>query len=337
MATQNYAIHMNGVDLEHWTLADNAALDYATGNNFTVGMWIRLDWDAYTYYDKTTKGLPVYLWSRQNQQEMILRKDGNTLRDNTARLVYTQNSVEWDTGIRLQTDRTYFLVITGVESGAVGTWKVYINGELEATKTDAPAMAADTTTALFVGIDYGTTAGQYFKGNMTSFIHDNDEVLTAANVITDWNDGVQDMDLMVATGSLDTCIPFDENTGTTYDNDNQATYDGAGQNTPTWVNKLDPMDAKCEMGTGKPQGFNYDFTGVAQNTGKTLLLQRVEWHDDAITKGDILLLRERNGALIIRHVAEKDDTGTEHEFNGRLVKGLQVETLSAGTLNIAIR
>ena len=330
MATQNYAIKLNGTS-QYYTIPDHAGLDFATANYFSIGMWFRPDWDA---LQLDTLGLSPRLWSRENQLELYLtKKIQDNIKGGSAELTFYLESAlvpfTWHTGVRIHTDRSYFIVITGTETTSVTTLKLYLNGDLVATKTDGSDMPADAATAFYVGVDYGTTTGQYFKGNLSSFILDNSAgaVLTAAQISTLWNDGVQDMDIMVAL-TLDVEIPFNTFTAVTYDNDGSAgaAADGTGVGTPEWMMKLDPMNAKCEMGTGKPQsGKTYEFTGVGQNTGKTLFLDRIVFVESgAGTVSDEIKIEDRNGALIMHHYTEAADYGYDRDFYGREVKGLTV-------------
>ncbi len=330
MATQNYAIKCNGTS-QYYTIPDGAGLDFATANYFSIGMWLRPDWDVYTL---DTLSLNPYLWSRNNQLELYLKKnEGEQRPGKSGNLYFYMKSAlvpfTWDTGYKILPDMTYFIVITGTETTSVTTLKLYVNGDLVATKTDGSDMPADTNTAFYVGADYGTTTGQFFKGNLSSFFLDNSAgaVLTAAQIKTLWNDGVQDMDVMIAL-TLDIEIPFDDFTAVTYDNDGSAgaAGDGTGVGTPEWMMKLDPMNAKCEMGTGKPQsGKTYEFTGVGQNTGKTLFLDRIVFVESgAGTVSDELKIEDRNGALILHHYTEAADYGYDRDFYGREVKGLTI-------------
>ena len=144
-----------------------------------------------------------------------------------------------------------------------------------------------------------------------------------------WNDGVQDMDIMIAL-TLDIELPFDDFTGTAYGNDGSlgAGGNGAGAGTPEWMMKLDPMSAKCKMGTGKPQAKTFEFTGVGQNTGKTIFLDRITFVESgAGTVSDELKFEDRNGALIVHHYTEADDFGYDRDFYGREVEGLTVTVM----------
>lgn len=328
MATLNYAIHLNGSN-EHWTLADDAELDYAGGDAFTFGLWLKPDWDYLT----VGAALDKYIFSRNGTHALYADQS----REGKLNYYFesADGAVTWETSLLLLPDRANFIMLTGAESGGDTTLCLYHQGVLhDTTVLSSHAMPADTNTALYVGVDYGTTTNKYFKGSMTGWFHDNDAALTAANALTLWNNGAYDIDTTEAL-SMDSSIGFEENTGATFDNALHALWDGAGQNTPTWVNRLDPTSAAAEQ--NQAQTINLDFTGVGQNTHKTLIVDNIKWHGDSIADADQLELTEWDGSRVIRHFAEADDVGLNRRLYGQIVRGLKVKTMDHGVIMVTVR
>lgn len=315
MATTNYAIRLDGVN-QHWTINDNASFDYATGNAFTFGLWFWADYDYKSFSpDK------AYLWSRENQHEMYI--------DN-GELIYYFNgaggAITWRTGVNIAPQRVHFLCITGSESTDT-TLYLYLDGELKATKEVTGGMPSDTNTNLYFGIDYGTTANQYFKGTMTGFFQSKDTAVSASDVSTMWNSGVYDIDTTKAITGLDDSIGMEENTGTTYDNALNAGVDGAGQNTPLWENYLD-------------LGFKtYDKMIELKNVGACLdmwlSVARVIWEGEDIADGDELKLVDSNGKVVLHEWSKTSDVGLDKGFETSLWwNGIEVSTLGHGKVLI---
>lgn len=293
MGTANYVIHLDGVN-QHWTIADDASLDYATSNAFTFGLWFWLDSD----YTKTGR---TYLWSRQNQHEMYIE---------SGELIYYFNgaggAVTWRTGIKVVPQHVYFLCLTGTESTDT-TLKLYVDGELKETEEVTGGMPNDTNTSLYFGIDYGTTSGQYFKGNMTGFFQSNDTAVALSDVVTMWNSGVYDIDTTEGITGLDDSIGFEEDTGTAYDNALNEGLDGAGQNTPVWVDYMD-------LGMKAHDRILVLGSIVEQWDGR-LCIKSIEWKGEDIADGDELVLTNYAGKTVFHTWAKADDTGESKDFD----------------------
>ena len=317
MATANYAIHLDGVS-KHWTISDHANLDYATGNAFTFGLWFRPDYDCFTQTKK------IYLWSRQTHTEAFIEGgklfyhfDGHT------------TDVTWDTGIRIIPEKTYFLCITGSESTNT-TLTAYIDGASVATTTVVGGMPDDTDKALYFGVDYGTTSGQFFKGTMTGFFQSNTHAITAANVLTAFNDGVYDIDTTEAITNLVDSIGMEENSGDTYDNALSAGVDGAGVNTTVWTPYLD-------LGQ-KVYAKQLYLSAVGECYGKPLIVQRIIWEGEAIEDGDEVKLTDTNDLVVYHEYAQADDTGkNQQNIPPEIWNGLKVVALGHGNVRIQLK
>ena len=317
MATANYAIHLDGVN-EHWTISDDASFDYATGNNFTFGIWFWRD------HDDNSTSTRSYLWSRENQHAMYIE---------SGELVYYFNgaggAVTWKTGVRVEKEKVHFLCLTGAESTNT-TLNLYLNGKLEATKLVTGGMPADTDTNLYFGIDYDTTAGYYLKGSMTGWFQSKDTAITAANVTTAWNSGVYDIDTTEAIVGLDDSIGFEENTGTTYDNALNAGIDGGGQNTPVWVAYLD-------LGQ-KAYDKQLHLTGVGECLSRPVVVSGLYWRGDAIADGDELKITDKNDKVVFNYIATTADTGFNVEFFHLVfANGIEVATLGNGQVDLRLK
>jgi len=317
MATVNYGFHFDGVSM-HWKLADDASHDYATGDAFTFGLWFNRDYDDDSAFTRS------YLWSRENQHECYIHNNEIVYYINLA-----TTAVTWNTGVKVgQRERTHLLVITGEEAAGTTTLNLYLDGKLKATKVCAAnAMPADVATELFFMIDYGTTAGYYFKGSMTGWFQSNDTAITAANVLTIWNDGVYDIDTTEAIAGLDDSIGMEENTGTTYDNALNAGIDGAGQNTPVWVTYLD-------CGRAAHAGALHLRT-VGQCTHEGLVIKRIMWEGEDIADGDELELTNWHDKIIFHAWSRTADTGDDVDFVPPLLtQGVKTTILGHGTVHL---
>jgi hypothetical protein len=320
--TVNYAIHLNGTT-QYFTVADDVSHDYATGDAFTFGLCFRLDSDFITDQTKDP-----YLWSRENQHSMRLE---------SGKLVYYFNGAggaqTWRTGVRLTPEKYHCVILTGSEDTDT-TLVLYVDGAVAATIELTGGMPSDTDTALYVGVDYDTTTGQFLKGNICGWFQSADTAISAADALTAWNGGVYDADTIEAITGLDDAISFEENSGTTYDNAINDGLDGAGQGTPTWVNTVDPLAKHDYNGSG---GISYDFTGVGQNTAKLLKIKQIDWKGEAIADGDELDITDWDGNRVFHTWAKADDTGEIKEFiPARIVKGLKTVTMDHGYVHVYI-
>jgi hypothetical protein len=220
------------------------------------------------------------------------------------------------------------LCLTGSEDTDT-TLKLYINGELKATKVVIGGMPADTDTSFYVGVDYGTTTGYYLKGTITGWFQSKDTAISAANVLTAWHSGVYDIDTTEAITGLDDSIGFEENTATTYDNALHAGVDGAGQGTPIWLKYID-------LGQ-KAYDNQLHLTGVGECIGRTLVIQGFEWRGDGISDGNEVKLTDKNGKVIFDYIATADDTGIQLYLSQLIAtQGLIVATLGAGEVDVRL-
>ena len=318
-ATEDYAIHLNGTS-QYWQINDHANLDYAVSDAFTIGIWIRRDWDDHLP-GTTYEGHNSYIFARNGFQSLHI--------DTNKQLVYWLNCASgaftWETGVAISTrDERYFIAITGVETDEVTTLILYINGVAMATTT-CGTMPDDTNQVLIFGMHNGGAAGTHFKGSMTGFMQSNSDALTAANILSIWNDGVYDIDTTEAIlGVGNDSIGFEEYEGIDYDNALTAGVDGIGTGTPDWNHELDPFwwDSEGKGGRLLKMG------GASHNTGHWVKIRKIMWISTAlhpIVDGDILRLTDKHGRQFVHEIANLADTGTVVEYrNGFQVDGIVI-------------
>ena len=318
MATANYAIHLDGVNM-HYSIADDVSHDYATGNAFTFGMWLKRDADDDSARTRS------YLFSREGQHEAYIEND---------ELIYYINlktvAVTWRTGIQLAKDHTHLVVFTGAEVSGASTLKIYIDGLLKGTLANASnAMPDDVAKSLFVGSDFGTTAGYYLKGTLSGWFQSNTTAIPASAVTTAWNNGTYDIDTTEAVTGLVDSIGMEENTGTSYDNALNAGLDGAGQNTPVWFDVINPMDGNS---------YRKNFTGVGQNTRQKVIVNKFRLDGEDIADASEVKVTDWAGNVVWNEFVVTADTGIEKRLFGRqqCIEGLKVVTLGAGTLIVEL-
>ena len=250
MALTTSAIHLDGVN-EHVTFVDNAGWD-PVGAKFTLGIWFRRDWDDHAP-GTTYEGFHSHLISSESRWGLWFTPD-----DEIAFWSGAAAALQiWYTGIHCSRDARHLIVISFEThiALAVPYVRLYLDGVLVATKAITTIMAA-AATAVYLGVNYGTDTGLYFKGSITGFFSANNTTIPAAEVLTIWNDGVYDSIIGVAMTTATHRVAFTEYTGVAY----AATVGapaGVGVNTPEWNRFLDP----CWTSTNKG-GRIWEFGGA---------------------------------------------------------------------------
>lgn len=287
-------LEFDGTD-DEIAVADNAAYDVTAAMSFHL--WFRRD-----YADS----VPT-LVKRANTITIAINADD--------RLVVTVSGVTAVTSKLAVPKQVWHAVgIVVYESGTTLNFEFYYKGiphEVQSVAT--AAMPAATNTAFYIG---SASSASFFNGRMTNFVSTSDR-LTASEIATIYASGMLVQDVADYDGDM-ICLPFNDGSGTTLDNDGLAGVDGTAAGTPVWLN-----------GTGASLQFN---PMILKDQGDELygdiLIDKVVWYAPTTT-AHLMELTDWAGNDIVRSKCSVAH-GEVESWIDMIVRGFKLPDLDSG-------
>ena len=313
------SIHLDGTN-DHVTVIDHANFDMTT--NCAIGAWICRDMDAPTAIE--------YILDRQNAYSLYL--------DTAGRVSFYIAGVGTITSKRkIKLEKPTFVMGHTYPNAAADGYvlEIWIDDVLDSQRdVYGGDLTIAVATGLYIGTDNSTT--YYFHGSIAQLFLTSYRIYpNAVQAIVASTTGETGVYLETLGNVIVAHYPFDGDS-------NQGCGDaanGVDVNAPThkaYMHLLQSMNAVAGAPPSRVMYLANDETGYRMSA--KISPTRLTWTGDEITDGNELLITDRNGNEVFSYISVLDDQGGTWYFGPDAIwKGLAINTLTYGTLEIEIR